>query len=306
MNQKALSVVLGTYNRLGFLKLTIESLRRELNSCDFRSEIIIIDGGSSDGTMSWLTKQKDIISIIQHNRGEWAGKKIERRSWGYFMNLGFKAAQGKYVCMISDDCLLVPGALKNGYNQFETMQREDKKVGAIAFFWRNWPDANYYWIGKFFNIPFVNHGIYLNEAIRKVGFLDEENYKFYYADGDFSLRIYEAGYRIIAADDSFIEHYNYANLKLRIENSSSAEVDLESFKAKWRNAIFYDEIYFDPKIDRNRIGIYKIPADIEKNNSNALAKWGKIHRRNKITNLMKRIVSKLYYRQVDKLGRRGG
>ena len=86
------SVVIGTYNRKNSLKKTIETLRDELDSAPFKSEIIIVDGGSTDGTLNWLKKQKDAITIIQHNRGKWRGIQIERRSWGYFMNLGFKCA----------------------------------------------------------------------------------------------------------------------------------------------------------------------------------------------------------------------
>lgn len=36
--------------------------------------------------LSWLLKQKDVITIVQHNRGEFMGKKIEQLSLGYFMN----------------------------------------------------------------------------------------------------------------------------------------------------------------------------------------------------------------------------
>jgi glycosyltransferase involved in cell wall biosynthesis len=74
--RKTLSVVLGSYNRLKFLKLTLASIREELSRCSFRSEIIIVDGGSTDGTLKWLMKQKDVMTIVQHNRGEWRGKKI--------------------------------------------------------------------------------------------------------------------------------------------------------------------------------------------------------------------------------------
>ena len=54
-----ISVVLGTYNRLSFLKLTIESIRKELK--EFAYEIFVVDGGSDDGTLEWLLQQKDIV-----------------------------------------------------------------------------------------------------------------------------------------------------------------------------------------------------------------------------------------------------
>src|SRR3989304_502628 len=120
-----ISVVLGTYNRLSFLKLTIESIRAGLENLS--REIFVIDGGSTDGTTQWLIKQKDIVTMVQHNRGKWNGKPIERRSWGYFMNLGFRSAQGKYVCMLSDDCLVIPGAIRNGFDLFEKKLAEGEK-----------------------------------------------------------------------------------------------------------------------------------------------------------------------------------
>jgi glycosyltransferase involved in cell wall biosynthesis len=61
------SIVLGSYNRLPFLKLTIESIRREMENS--AHEIIVVDGGSTDGSMEWLIQQKDVLTIIQNNRG---------------------------------------------------------------------------------------------------------------------------------------------------------------------------------------------------------------------------------------------
>jgi glycosyltransferase involved in cell wall biosynthesis len=90
-NEIEISIVLGSYNRLPFLKSTIESVRN--NKITVSYEIIVIDGGSNDGCMKWLAKQKDIITIVQHNHGKFRGQKIQRRSWGYFMNLGFKCGE---------------------------------------------------------------------------------------------------------------------------------------------------------------------------------------------------------------------
>jgi glycosyltransferase involved in cell wall biosynthesis len=50
VNEKGLSVVLGSYNRKRFLKHTLRNIRNELVNFNVPHEIIIVDGGSTDGT----------------------------------------------------------------------------------------------------------------------------------------------------------------------------------------------------------------------------------------------------------------
>ena len=235
---KKVSVVLGSYNRKSFLKSTIASVRKELEDLKDSggSEIIVIDGGSSDGSVKWLSKQKDIILILQHNRGIWKGKEITRRSWGYFMNLGFKASQGKYVCMLSDDCLVVPGAIRNGIIFFEKELEQKKKIGALAFYWRNWPIDEEYFVGVTLGDKmFVNHGLYLRSALAEVDYLDEENYFFYHGDGDVCLKLARAGYACLASPQSFIEHYADANAKVRETNNAKQKQDWQNYLTKWKS-----------------------------------------------------------------------
>lgn len=239
MNKPLVSVILGSYNRLNFLKLTLETIREELKN--FSYEIIVVDGGSDDGTMNWLAQQKDVITIIQHNRGEWAGKKIERRSWGYFMNLGFKCAQGKYVCMLSDDCLVVPGAIKNGCELFEKELSFGKKIGAMAFYFRDWPKQTSYHVGYTLGDKlYVNHGLYLKQALEDVGYIDEETYFFYNGDGDLCLKIWQQGYECVPSPNSFIEHYPHANLNVIKTNHKQQGQDNSAYFKKW-TGIFYDK-----------------------------------------------------------------
>jgi GT2 family glycosyltransferase len=226
------SVVLGTFERLPFLKLTIASVREEL--AGLPSEIIVVDGGSQDGTLEWLMTQKDVVTIVQHNRGEWMGKPIARRSWGYFMNLAFKAAAGKYVCMVSDDCLLVPGAIQNGVRHFDSKLAAGEKVGAVAFYWRNWPEAKRYWVGRTLGKKiFVNHGLYSREGLEHVGFIDEDRYLFYHADGDLCLKLWDAGYICIDSPASFVEHYSHANESVRATNSERQKNDWNAYVDAW-------------------------------------------------------------------------
>lgn len=229
------SVVLGSYNRRAFLKATLESVRT--NGQDFSYEIIVVDGGSTDGSMQFLAKQKDVITIIQHNRGEFRGKKIERRSWGYFMNLGFKAAQGKYILMLSDDCLLVPGALKNGVTYFEELLSKGQKIGAMAFYWRNWPEEKEYYVGLALGMKmFVNHGLYLRAALEEVGWIDEQTYQFYYADSDLCLRLWKASYSVVDCKTAFVEHCSHVKPS-PVPSNKAWEIYLK----KWEG------IYYDPQ-----------------------------------------------------------
>jgi len=242
MKKPAVSVVLGSYNRKAFLKETIKSVCKELDDFDPGYEIIVIDGGSSDGSLKWLARQKNIISIIQHNRGSWKGREISRRSWGYFMNLGFRAAQGKYVCMLSDDCLVVPGALKNGYSFFEEKINNGEKLGALAFYWRNWPEQQEYMVGLTLqNKIFVNHGMYLKQALEDVGYIDEDTFLFYHADGDLCLKMWQQGYTCIDAPDSYIEHFSHVNMKVRQSNNVKQQEDWTKFLNKWQGIFIHSE-----------------------------------------------------------------
>ena len=240
MNKKIqVSVVLGSYNRLNFINLTVDSIRKELQNLSH--EIIVVDGGSDDGTLQWLMDQKDIITILQHNRGQWMGRNIERRSWGYFMNLAFKCAQGKYVCMLSDDCLVVPNAIINGIKLFDQQLEEGRKIGAMAFYWRDWSVQSKYHVGcTLGNKMYVNHGLYLNQALKEVDYIDEDLFFFYNGDGDLCLKMWQEGYECIDSPDSFIEHYPHANIDVRKTNYVQYNKDLKNYLKRWEG-IFYNK-----------------------------------------------------------------
>jgi GT2 family glycosyltransferase len=227
-----LSVVIGTYNRLRFLRATLESVREELAGVPH--EIIVIDGGSDDGTIGWLTQQKDVISVVQHNRGTWRGRPITRRSWGYFMNLGFKAASARLVCMLSDDCLVVPGAIHAGMRVFDERTAQGEQVGAVAFYWRNVPVDRRYRVGVAFGERmFVNHGLFLRSALEDVGYIDEDNFSFYHADTDLALRLADAGYACVDSTESFVEHYADANPVVRASNLERQQADWKTYVDRW-------------------------------------------------------------------------
>lgn len=262
-SQAVVSVVIGSYNRRNFLEKAIDSVRN--NQIKVPHEIIVIDGGSTDGALEWLIQQKDIITIVQHNRGEFRGQPIQRRSWGYFMNLGFKIAQGKYILMISDDCLLLPNAVNLGLDKFAEMEKANRQVGGVAFYFRNWPDEQQYYVqtslgGKLA----INHGMYLREALATVGWVEENQYIFYKADSDLCLKMWLDGYEIVDCPGAFVEHYYDPSEEVRQSNNAVLDYDRDVYLKRWHN------IYYHPHWQELRD---KITLDYQDSDRTAEKNW---------------------------------
>lgn len=95
------SVIIPTYNRLW-------SLPRAVQSCQgtkCRTEIIVIDDGSTDGTWEWLQQQPGLIAIRQPNQGQ---------TWA--VNRGFQSAKGRYVRFLDSDDFLATGAIDRQFD----------------------------------------------------------------------------------------------------------------------------------------------------------------------------------------------
>ena len=90
-NMKEVAILVVTYNRISLLQECIESLRIQTFH---DKDIIVVNNGSTDGTLEWLNQQKDIITITQENLGG-AG--------GFYTGLKYIAEQGYNYCWLMDD-----------------------------------------------------------------------------------------------------------------------------------------------------------------------------------------------------------
>ena len=96
------SVIIPSYNRLWCLPRAINSCRN--TAC--KTEIIVVDDGSTDGTAEWLQEQQDIIVIRQENQGQ-----------TYAINKGASVANGEYIRFLDSDDFLCEGTIDAQYQK---------------------------------------------------------------------------------------------------------------------------------------------------------------------------------------------
>lgn len=88
-----------TWNQLAFLKECLISVRQ--NAREYRSKIIIVDNGSSDGTRQFLQNQLELCTVYNDTN---AGVSRAR-------NQGIEKASGRYIYMLDDDTVMHDGCL---------------------------------------------------------------------------------------------------------------------------------------------------------------------------------------------------
>jgi glycosyltransferase involved in cell wall biosynthesis len=113
-----LSIVSGTFNRQTHLREMMLSARLALPA-GIAYEFVIVDGGSTDGTLEWLKSQPD-ARVIEH--GELRG------AIPAFCD-GANAAVGEYVLMANDDIVFHPASIVRAIRYLE----DTPECGIVAF-----------------------------------------------------------------------------------------------------------------------------------------------------------------------------
>lgn len=99
-NYPRISIVTPSFNQADFIEETIQSV---LNQTYTNFEYIIIDGGSTDGSV-------EIIKKYQHELVYWASEPDKGQS--HAINKGFRRATGDLLCWVNSDDVLFPSCLE--------------------------------------------------------------------------------------------------------------------------------------------------------------------------------------------------
>lgn len=110
------SIIILNYNGLEYLPACLAAVRAQRYAGGW--EIIVVNNGSSDGSLQFLKAQPDVRLIEPGvNSGFSRGQ-----------NLGIRAASGEFVLCLNFDCMLEPDFLENVARVF----RSDSQVGSVS------------------------------------------------------------------------------------------------------------------------------------------------------------------------------
>lgn len=207
------AIVILSYDLLDYTKVCIESIRRI--TPESAREIVVVDNGSSDGSVEWLRAQPDIILVEnKENRGFPGG-----------CNQGIQASSGDSdIFLLNNDTMLPENALfwlRMGLYEKE----KNGSAGSVSNYaggqvvesgFNQIPDLLAF--GEKTNIPMPHpyeDRLFLSgfallikrSVIDEVGFLDERFFPGNNEDVDLGLRILKAGYRNVLCKNSFILHF---------------------------------------------------------------------------------------------------
>ncbi len=181
---EGISIVSGTLNRRSLLPLVIENTV----GADDRLELVLVDGGSTDGTIEY-------VQSLAHPRI----KLVEvggRSSYPHFMNLGIRNASYELVCQWNDDVVLV----SSWRDVFAAI--DESKVYIFSWKFDKYPkykDKKWVLINSKKHDGsgeiVVNFGMYHKDVFRAIG-LYNGAYRFYCADGDMAQRAWYFGFPI--------------------------------------------------------------------------------------------------------------
>ena len=237
---KMTSIVILTFNKISYTKKCIESIRKYTGKGSY--EIIVVDNASTDGTISWLKEQSDIITIFnKDNLGFPKG-----------CNQGIEIAQGSEVLLLNNDVIVTPKWLE----QMLEALYSSEKIGAVG------PVTNYAH-GQEIPVTYQNEAemvsfasevtekfknkwsqktkligfclLFKKSVLEEVGVLDELFSPGNYEDDDISFRILLTGYKLLLCHNIFVHHFGSTSFRNDISkfNDLLSENELK-FLDKWK------------------------------------------------------------------------
>ncbi len=237
---KLTSIVILTMNELNYTRMCVESIQRNTpEPC----ELIFVDNGSTDGTVEYL-RSIEGATVIENG---------ENRGFAAGCNQGIEAACGDYVLLLNNDTVVTKGWLGRMIAHAE----RDEKAGIVG------PRTNYAagyqmirnpkygsleelepyaeslrleHFGQAETVPgLIGFCMLIKRCvIDKVGLFDERFKIGNWEDADYCMRVKQAGYNLVMAQDVFVHHFGSRTFVGNgIDLRGHLEENKRLFEEKW-------------------------------------------------------------------------
>ncbi|HAC81437.1 MAG TPA: hypothetical protein DCG06_14150 [Deltaproteobacteria bacterium] len=240
-----ISIIIVTWNNLGFTRQCLDSLRANTSWPCW--EAILVDNGSTDETPAYLEEQaagEPRITLVLNK---------ENRGFAAANNQGLARASGDFLVLLNNDTVLPRGWLSRLIHNLEA----DPEIGLIGPVTNNvWnearQDAGYRDLGGLVEFAqswgnehedmlypidvLAMYCVAMPRAVyQKIGDLDERYGIGMFEDDDYAHRVRAAGYRVSCAEEAYIHHAGRASFRKMADAKyrSLHEENRKIYEDKW-------------------------------------------------------------------------
>ncbi len=217
-----ISIIIPNYNGAEHLETSLRSINQQTFS-DY--EIIVVDNGSSDNSLSLINIQHQGVIVYRFN---------ENRGFAAAVNHGIKNSKGRYIALLNNDIELDSQWLAKLAEAIEC----DNELGSVACKMLNYyertiidaagdvltkagntigrgsgeKDTGQYDVTEYVFGACAGAGLYRREVFEKVGLYDED-YFAWFEDADHSFRSQMTGYKCLYVPSALCYHKRGATAK---------------------------------------------------------------------------------------------
>ncbi|MBP1966984.1 glycosyltransferase family 2 protein [Paenibacillus aceris] len=232
----ATSIIIPTFNEKALLMDCIYSIRLHTQT---PYEIIVVDNGSTDGTLDFLIQERVPFVSFHDNKG-----------FPVACNTGMKLAKGSTILLLNNDVLLTPNWLVNMLdclyhspdvgivgpmtNYASGRQKIIEPYTTLEEMTVNYNEqkkGTYTEVQRLIGFCFL----FKREVMDRIGLLDERFSPGHFEDDDYCYRARHAGFKLMMAEDTFIFHHGSASFGKKSKQQFKAIVQRsrDLFIEKW-------------------------------------------------------------------------
>lgn len=205
------SVVIPTYNRQPILEKCLKALENQQlrgNSVFAGYEVVLVDDGSTDGTLEWLESQSSefphVRSLSQDHQGPAAAR-----------NLGVQQAKGDTIIFIDSDLVVTEYFLQS---HADTLVEGQQRLGSDRLFTYGWvintcnfdnPTSEPYKLTDFSAAYFATGNVAIaRKWLEKAGLFDTRFQLYGWEDLELGVRLKQLGLKLVKCPEAVGYHWH--------------------------------------------------------------------------------------------------